>query len=176
VTVACAHCGKPVQQRAEAIRRALREGKPLYCDRACAGLARRRKVPITPEEAKAAKAEYDRQRRERLAAEIKAYKAEHHKRTYDPVKAAEVRKARMPQHVEYCRRPEYKVKKAEYDKRKRFEAYGPFADAAMLLDQIEQEISTRATRYEIYIANGRFTRSAQQRRRELWQTIRSNRT
>ena len=127
-------------------------------------------------ERKAAKSAYDAQRRIDLADRIKAEKAAWHKRTYDPVKAAEERKKTMARHVAYCRTPEYKAKKSEYDKRKKFEAYGAFADAARLLEEVEREISARATRYEIYIANGRYTRSAQQRRRELWQTIRSNRT
>lgn len=156
--------------------RAAKLGAPLYCGRACAGLARRRAVPLTDAEAKAAKKAYDAQRRIDLADRIKAEKAARHKRTYDPVKAAVERAKNMARHIEYCRSPEYKAWKSEYDRRRKFAAFGPFAEAAMLLADLEQEISTRATRYEIYIANGRFTRSAQQRRRELWQTIKSNRT
>ncbi len=167
----CAHCGLPVNQPQSAINRALRAGKPLYCNKTCAGIARRRAAPLTDAERRAAKSLYDAQRRTELADRIKAEKAAYFQRTYDPAKAAIERKATMPRHVEYCRRPEYRKKKAEYDRRKRFEAYGPFADAAMLLEDLETEISSRASRYEIYIANGRFTRSAQRRRRELWQLM-----
>lgn len=172
----CPQCQGEFAPKTSRANRAAKLGLPLYCGRACAGLARRRKVPLTEAERKAAKSTYDAQRRIDKAEEIKAYKAAHFKLTYDPVKAAEERKKTMARHVAYCRTPEYKAKKSEYDKRKKFEAYGAFADAARLLEEVEREISARATRYEIYIANGRYTRSAQQRRRELWQTIRSNRT
>ncbi len=172
----CAQCSLDFACSTGRANQAAKREAPLYCGRECAGLARRRAVPLTDAERKEAKRVYDAQRRIDKAAEIKAYKAAHFKATYDPAKAAIERAKKMPRHVEYCRRPEYKVKKAAYDQRRKYAEYGPFADAVMLLEQVEQEIRTRASRYEIYIANGRFTRSAQQRRRELWQTIKSNRT
>ncbi len=149
-------------------------GANLYCNKACAGLARRRKVQLTDAERKEAKRLYDIQYRADNLAEIKARKAAEFQRSYDPAKAAVKRKANMARHVAYCQRPEYKAWKSEYDRRKRFEVFGQFAEAAMILEDLEREISSRASRYEIYIANGRFTRSAQQRRRELWQSIKRN--
>jgi len=121
----------------------------------------------TEAERKEAKRLYDARRRVEKADEIRAMKREYFKRTYDPVKAAAERKAKMPQHVEYCRRPEYKVWKCDYDKRylarKKF---GEFAEAALLLQDIEREICEHSTRYEIYRTNGTLNK-AQTRRRLL---------
>jgi hypothetical protein len=166
----CPQCQCEFFPETSRLNRAAKIGAPLYCGKECAGLARRTEKPSEAER-KAAKATYDRERRERLVERIKEEKAAYYQRTRDPEKERVKRAANMHKHVEYCRSPEYKIKKAAYDRRKRFEAFGPFAEAAMLLEDLEREISSRATRYEIYIANGRFTRSAQQRWRELWQLI-----
>lgn len=168
----CTQCGGTFDRPTGAVNRAKAVGAPLYCGRFCAGWARQTVKP--PEaERKAAKAEYDRKRREQQGERLLAEKRAHYHATKDERKEqhAAYRKTRMPYHVAYCSTPEYKAKKAAYDKRKRYEAYGPFADAAKLLDELEKEIRARATRYEIYVANGRYTRSAQQRRRELWQLM-----
>lgn len=161
----CRYCGAVVQQRRGAINRAIRKGKPLYCDRECAGAARR--VPL--EQKKAAKRVYDAQRRVEKADEIRAKKAVYFQRTYDPAKARERRAKNMDRHVEYCRRPEYVAYKSEYDLRRHAKEYGEYAEAYLLLLDLEREIRSRATWYERNKANGYFTRSAKQRRRELWQ-------
>jgi hypothetical protein len=172
MNASCPQCATQFDASVSAINHAARINAPLYCGRACAGLARRK--PRTEIERKAAKRVYDAQRRINLADRIKAEKAAYFKRTYDHIVAAQKRKKRMPRHVEYCRAPEYKAKKAAYDQRKKFERFGLFAEAAQILAELDQEVKARATRYEIYVANERFTRSAQQRRRELWQQIRRN--
>jgi hypothetical protein len=163
----CKHCGAEVQQAQNQINRALREGRPLFCNRVCAGLSRRLVNPPTEAERKAAKAAYDARRREVLAERIKAEKRAHYQRTRDPIKEAAIRKARMHLHVEYCRRPEYKAWKAEYDQRHRArKQFGEFADAFLLLLDLDREIGERATNYEIRLANGTINK-AQQRRRAL---------
>lgn len=170
----CPQCQSEFFPIAGRANRAMAIGAPLYCGRACAGLARR--TPKLPEaEQKAAKSEYDKKRLAAKREEINAKKRDHYYANRGKIleKQTVYRAKHMDRHVEYCRSPEYKAWKREYDKARRFEAFGPFAGAAMVLDELEKEISTRATRYEIYIANGRFTRSAQQRRRELWQQIKS---
>ena len=96
------------------VNRAAKSSSPVYCGRVCAGLSRRKNK--SAEQLKAEKREYDARRRKILAEQIKAKKAEYFKRTYDPEKAAVKRKERMPKHVEYCRRPEYRKWKAEYDR------------------------------------------------------------
>ena len=61
---------------------------------------------------------YDAAYRKKNLAMLKAKKRAYFKRTYDPVKAAIGRKARMARHVAYCRRPEYREWKRAYDKRR----------------------------------------------------------
>jgi hypothetical protein len=127
-----------------------------------------KKLDLTDAERKEKKRLYDIEYRAKNLAAIKIKKAAAYALNPNREKEREYRKKNMHKHVEYCRSPEYKAYKAEYDRKKRFEEYGPFAEAAMVLESLEKEISTQASRYEIYIANGRFTRSAQRRRRELW--------
>jgi hypothetical protein len=162
----CMSCGATVRQSQGSINRAVREGKPLYCDRVCAGLARR----VSSSYKKRKKALYDTRRRTEKAAEISAQKRAYYQRTRDPEKERERRRANMERHVEYCRQPEYKADKAEYDRWHRAKEYGPYSDAYLLLLDLEREIRSRATSYERYKARGYYTRTAQQRRRELWLT------
>lgn len=167
VRCVCPQCKGSFDVETGRFNRAQKIGAPLYCGKACAGLARRRVDPPTEAERKAAKAEYDRQYRERNAEKRKQQKAEYFQRTYDPAKAAKERKARAHLHAEYCRRHEYKAWKSQYDRRYRADKeFGEFADVALLLQDIEAEIDERATRSEIYRANGT-TNKAQTRRRAL---------
>lgn len=160
----CGSCGATVRQPQGAINRAIRQGKPLYCDRACAGRARQ----VSQSHKKRRKAEYDARRRAEKATEISAQKRAYYQRTRDPERERERRRANMSRHVEYCRRPEYKAAKAEYDRERRAKDYGPYGDAYLLLVDLEREIRSRATWTERAKARGYFTRTAQQRRRELW--------
>jgi hypothetical protein len=165
----CGWCRQQVQQPTAKLNIALREQRPVYCNKDCAGMARR--SGKTEAEKKAEKREYDKAYRAANFERIKAEKAAWFQANYDPAKASVERKARMHLHVEYCRRPEYRAKKAEYDRKRRFQEFGPFADAAMVLDQLEKEIRARASWYEVAVAKGYFTRNAQKRRRELWQQL-----
>jgi hypothetical protein len=125
------------------------------------------KNPPTEAERKAAKAEYDRQYRRDNQEMLKAKKSDYFQRTYDPIAAAEVRAKRMPSHVEYCRRPEYRAWKQRYDKQYRANRlYGPFSEAYLTLMDLQDEIDTRASRTEIYRANGTLNKSLK-RKREL---------
>ena len=162
----CQHCGGVVKQRQSAINRAIREGKPLYCNRTCAGLAHR----VPPEQKKEQKRAYDAQRRIELADELRVKKAAYYQRTRNPSKERLHRLANRDRHAEYCRQPAYRAYKKDYDRQHRAEEYGEYAEAYLLLLDLEREIRSRATRYERYKARGYYTRAAQQRRRELWQT------
>ena len=87
------------------------------------------------------KAAYDREYRAKNRALLKAKKAAYFQRTYDPVKAAEERKKKMPQHIEYCRRPEYKAKKKLYDHNRMRGRYdGEWLEVALLLYELQKEI------------------------------------
>lgn len=170
----CPQCSAEFDRPTGEVNRAKSKGAPLYCGRACAGLARRNKNPPTPEERKAAKAEYDKLYREKNRESRRVKKAEYFKRTYDPAKAAIARKANMPKHVEYCRRPEYRAKKAEYDGKRNEMEYGDYAEVWRLLQDLEAEIRSRASSYEVRVQQGYYTRNAQKRRRELWQLMQKN--
>jgi hypothetical protein len=158
----CDHCGKVGGKSASEINRARNVGAKLFCDRRCAGLAKRRHKP------KAQKVEekriYDVAYRQKNIGRITVRKAEYHKRTYDPVKAAIERKKRAAFHVEYCRRPSYKLWKREYDRRRRDGEYGTFAEAFRLTVELNREIKERATNEQIRIANGTWSKPQHRRR------------
>lgn len=167
--ITCA-CGHPAMRPTGEINRALKRGWPLWCSRECAGLARRKER--SEAELKAAKAAYDRRRRTELAEQLRAAKREYHKRTYDPAKAAEERRRKMPRHVEYCRRPEYRAKKADYDKRRLAQQqFGDLWESQLLVLELETEILSRASRYEIDLQNGKLNK-ATRRKREYEQSVR----
>lgn len=163
----CAQCGIKAERCAGHVNRSRKIGAPLYCSMACAGLSRRLKNPPTLAEKKVAKAAYDAAYRVARSVELKAKKRAYFQATYDPVKAAVERNKTMPRHVEYCRRPEYRKVKSQYDRRYRaVKQFGPFAEAFLMLQDVENEVQHRATKYEIYSANDTLNK-AQSRRRAL---------
>ena len=160
----CAHCGKTADKPSGHVNRSRRDGMALYCDRVCSGLGRR-KPPKTEAQRKAEKRAYDAARRVELADRLKAEKREYHKRTYDPAKAAEARKRRMPSHVEYCRRPEYREWKRQYDRQYRAQKeYGDFAECFLLVMDIRAECLSQQSDYEMRHAKGRVAMTQQRRR------------
>jgi hypothetical protein len=150
--IICAWCSKSSLKETGAINRAKSASAPLYCDRECAGLGRRKGK--TKQQLVDEKSAYDAAYREKNRAMLKAKKAERFRATYDPEKARIERASRMPRHVEYCRRPEYKAWKKQYDLDYRAREYGPFSEAYKLLLQIETEIDERASWYEVAVAKG----------------------
>ncbi len=169
--VQCLQCGDDFHRPIGEINRAAKIGAPLYCNRACAGLARRNADKLTGEAARAHKAEYDRARREKLGAGLLAAKRDaYHARVAREGEALRAkqktyRDAHMARHVEYCRRPEYKAIKAVYDRRFRAEKnFGPFAEAFLVLQDVENEIASRASRQEIYAQNGIVNKSLKRKR------------
>jgi hypothetical protein len=148
----CAHCGKTADKPSGHVNRARENGMKLFCDRRCFGLDRR--TEKTKAQRIAEKAAYDAEYRAKNIEMLKAKKREHHKRTYDPVMAAVVRKKRMPLHVEYCRQPGYKAWKREYDRRYRAAEFGEFAEVYMLTIDLNREIKGRMTNEEIKWENG----------------------
>ena len=147
----CAHCGKKKDKPAGEVNRAKASGLPLFCNRKCFGLSRRQYKPKAHKVAE--KRAYDMEYRAENLTTIRAKKAAYFQRTYDPAKAAIERKKRMAFHVEYCRRPSYRLWKAEYDRRRRASFYGPFADAFQLTIDLNREIKRRSNNYEIRQAN-----------------------
>lgn len=146
--IVCRNCGKKPDKPNGAVMRAKKIGAPLYCNRKCAGLGRR--CGKSKAQRVAEKAAYDQIYREKNLARITAEKAVYFKRTYDPVAAAIERKKHMPRHIEYCRRPEYRAWKTEYDKQHRAKKnFGPFAEIALLTNDLNREIKERMTNAEI---------------------------
>ena len=148
----CAHCGATADRPVGHVNRARERGLNLYCSRKCSGLGRRNGKTVAQK--KAEKREYDKRYRASNLATIKAKKAAYFKRTYDPAKARVERERTMARHVEYCRRPEYKAWKSDYDRRRRDSDYGPFAEAARLAIDLNREIKQRSSNHEISKANG----------------------
>jgi phage host-nuclease inhibitor protein Gam len=169
VIIVCPHCKKKAQKPNGAVTRAAKVGMPIYCDRVCAGFARR--VEKTIAQKKEEKRLYDLQYRAARLETIKANKRAYFQRTYDPKKAAIERKERMPKHVEYCRRPEYRDYKAQYDRQLRAQVYGEFAEAFLLLGDLDREVNNRMTDYDIRVMNGTLNKRLQ-RKREYENTIR----
>ncbi len=166
--IICAHCGKGAHQATGAVNRARRKGAPLYCDRICAGLSRRK------HKTKAQKVEekrlYDAQYRAKNLARIKAEKKAYFRKTYDPDAARVERKKRAPFHAEYCRRPEYRRWKSDYDLKRRAKEFGEYAESYLILHDINKEVSSRMSKYDIYLANQTYGK-AQRRRREYGQLV-----
>ncbi len=145
--IRCAHCRKVAERQTSAVNRARKDGLPIFCDRRCAGLARRKHK--TKAQKVAEKRAYDMAYRRKNIERLKAEKAAYFQRTYDPKKAAVVRKARMHLHVAYCRQPRYRALKQAYDQKRRDNEYGPFAEAARLAIDLNREVKSRSSNYEI---------------------------
>jgi hypothetical protein len=159
----CAHCGKATDKPAGAVNRARAAGLRLFCGRKCAGLGRRKHK--TKAQRIEEKRLYDMEYRRQNRAMLKAKKHTYFVRTDDPDAARIKRKERAAFHVEYCRRPSYKLWKREYDQHYRAREYGPFADAYQLTIKLNREIKSRSNNYEIRQAN-KTANKAQKRARE----------
>lgn len=162
--IACAQCGSETDKPTGAVNRARSIDSALYCDRKCAGMARR--TGKTKAQKVAEKKAYDAKYRLRDPAALKARKAAYFQRTYDPAKAAKDRKKTMARHVEYCRQPAYKVKKRQYDRQYRAREYGGFAEAYLLAIDLNREIKQRASNYEIRRQNETGNKRQERRRAE----------
>lgn len=161
--ITCPHCGKTAEKEPNAVNRARREGNRIYCSRRCSSLGRRKHVPKAVK--RLLKKLYDAEYRTKNLAWIKAKKAAYFQRTYDPEKARIERKKRAAAHAEYCRQPEYRRWKSDYDRKRRDAAYGPFAEAARLCIDLSRATREVMTDEEIRQANDTFNKT-QRRRRE----------
>ncbi|MBO6755435.1 MAG: hypothetical protein JJ902_03860 [Roseibium sp.] len=169
VAATCAHCTAEFQIERGALNRAMRNSAPVYCGRECSGLGRRKWK--SPEQKKAEKAAYDVKCRRKNRELLKRKKAAYHQRTYDPEKAAIERKKRMPRHIEYCRRPEYRTWKREYDRQHRAKKfYGEFWECHLLAMDIRAHCLTVQSDYEMR-REKRTLNKTQQRKRDYERVI-----
>jgi hypothetical protein len=126
----------------------------------------RAKKNKTMDQKKAEKRIYDKEYRKKNKELLAQKKSDYHKRTYDPVVAAIHRKQNMHLHVLYCRRPEYRKKKAEYDRTHRAsKVYGEFWESFCLIEDIRREVYSRMTDIEVRKAKCKLN-AKQQRRRQ----------
>jgi|GEM_PF-1826425 len=163
VEIICPQCGVCAYKPSGAVNRARRAGAPVYCGRECAGLARRSGESL--DEKKARKAAYDKLYRAKNADRLRVEKAAYYQQTKNPEKERLARRKRAHLHAEYCRRPEYKKWKREYDRRHRAKKqYGDFADCFLLTQEIRQECLSQASDYEIRLSAGTLNKSNQRKR------------
>ena len=161
--VECANCGLVFDCLAGHFNRSKSRGARLFCSQKCSGIGRRKNR--SDAEKKTIKAAYDKEYRAKNAEMLKAKKAEYHRKTYDPERAAEERKRRAPYHAEYCRRPEYRDWKSEYDRKYRAgKQYGDWAECFLLTQDIRSECLSVQTDYEIRLAAGTLNKQLQRKR------------
>lgn len=163
----CNNCQGRFEKSAGSINRAKKVGLNIYCSKECSSLGRR--LNKSEEQKKLDKKQYDAAYRETNKDKIKIKKHEYFKKTYDSAKAAIERKKNMPRHVEYCRRPEYKAKKKNYDILYRAKInYGEFWESALIINEIEKHIDDREVRQENNLHN------KSQKRKRLWQQLQNS--
>jgi len=169
ISLVCEHCGKQFERRKAEHDYRIKKGitSRVMCSMKCSGQAR--KDNRTIEQKRADKAAYDREHRKKP--EVKAKHLERAKAFWKSDAGKAKRKARLPLHLEYCRRPEYKEKKKEYDQQYRAEKmYGSeFAEAYLTLLRLDQEIGERMSNHEIRLINDTYNKK-QRRRKDYERT------
>lgn len=164
--VICEYCGKWVNKAAGHVNRANKLNAPLYCNKECAGKARRHNK--SKEQLKVEKAAYDVKYRQKNL-EWKRFLAAFNF-TWDyqahPEKYRRWRKNRQQYQNEFCRQPEYKKWKKGYDQKYRCEKkYGEFGEAAQILIELEGMIDRDRARFDKGCHN------KNQQRKRLWKSL-----
>lgn len=138
----CPYCNIEFEKANNYVNKAKSINAPLYCSKACSGLARRKE--ITQEQFKANKAEYDKKRRADKAEEIKKQKKEYYKTPSGRATQKRNRNQQKENHLQYCRTPEYREWKRQYDELYNAKlAFGEFAEAALILENICNIVDNR---------------------------------
>lgn len=112
-------------------------------------------MPLTKEQ----KAAYDKQYRERNREKIKLKKQQAFQKDYkaNPEKYRLIRQKKMAAHIEYCRKPEYRLYKKAYDRKLRF---GEYDECQSIITQIEAIVKEHfLSPYERRKARGYYERS-----------------
>lgn len=151
----CDLCNKLFEIMTGHYNRSMKLRAGLFCSRACSHENRRRHVPI--EVKKEQKRLYDNEYRKKNKERLKKEKAEYFQRVYKEQyeKFKAIRKARMKDHIEYCRQPKYKAYKKKYDRKYRNKKiYGEYFEAAGVLTDLEILIRKTMPKYERYYSRG----------------------
>ena len=160
----CPYCGGDLHRYIGYINRAKKLGVPIYCSRVCSGLARR--VERTDEEKKKIKADYDRKRRKTIdrTEQIKSYNESPKGRAMQKRNSKKFKQS----HLEYCRNPQYREYKKEYDETYRAKkSYGEFWEASIVLKKIDELILPE--KQEAKIQKGTYNKS--QKRKRTWNLL-----
>lgn len=81
----------------------------------------------------------------------------------------------MPEHLEYCRSPEYRKWKSNYDKEYRAKKnYGEFAECFLLTQQVRSECLSQASDYQI--RQDKSTLGKAQQRKRNYGNLNSNKS
>jgi hypothetical protein len=161
----CDHCGKELEKPTGAVNRSRIDGKPIYCDKTCFGLANR--SGKTEAQKIEEKRLYDIDYRRRNPEERAIKRAASYQKNRNPEKERVARKKRAPQHAAYCRTPEYKAWKKEYDKKHLAKKkYGEYWESFLINQELQGEIYERMTAYEIALQNKTLNKSQERKRHE----------
>lgn len=162
--ICCAYCGNKSDKPIGAVKRAKKAGLNIYCGKICSGLGRRKNISV--KEKKWLKKQYDIKYRELNAERIKKSKSEYFKKDYknNPEKYRIIRKKKQQKHNEYCRQPEYKKWKSDYDKKYRAKKnFGDFWECFLIIKEIEKEYNQQEVRQINNLHN------KAQKRKKTWQ-------
>jgi len=167
----CAYCGNKFEIHTGHFNRANKVGLNVYCCKKHSTLGRRSSE--TKEEKKAVKMWYDMLLRVSMTEDDRMLHSLQNAVYFNidyannPEKYKEIRRIKMPKHVEYCRQPAYKKRKKKYDEQYRAKInYGSFWEAAVVLKELENVIDAREAKKE----NKLFNKSTSKRKR-LWQKM-----
>lgn len=148
--VKCAYCGKEFEiATGQYNYRVVKHGLNIYCSRKHFGMARRMYLPTVIK--KQEKAEYDKEYRVKNEKKLKKRQKAYFKKDYaaNPEKYRQQRKRRQKEHNEYCRRPEYKKWKQEYDKQYRAKKiYGQLWESAIALNELAKIVDNRQAKQQ----------------------------
>jgi len=165
IDIICEQCGQSFKKERAHVNRARKLGFRLFCDRNCAGLARR--VERSVEEKKEMKRLYDIEYRKDNQI-LKLKKAEYYKSPSGRAVQKRNRARRKDKHLEYIRTDAYKKWKHEYDQKYQAKKnFGEFWESKLILKQIEKEIEPEI--YKVKIERGTYNKS--QKRKRLWNSM-----
>lgn len=150
MVVKCHHCKKRVEiSIGQYNYRVKKHGLNVYCDRICSGKGRRHNR--SRQEEKAVKYFYDALIRLDDDGRLKKQRHEYFLKDYhdNPEKYRRARKKRQKEHNEYCRKPEYRKYKKEYDKKRVAKKnYGEFWEASIALRRLGDVVDNRQAKQD----------------------------
>jgi hypothetical protein len=177
----CNYCNKQFRVKENNIgqrKRSIRLGLPIYCSRKCAWIGRR--TNETEEEKKTYKKWYDLFIRVSMTDDERDLDTLQNMVYFqldyaqNPDKYREERQRRMPSHIEYCRQPEYRKYKKEYDEKHRAQKlFGAFWECAIILKNLDNEIDYRESKRQNKIYNKSTTKRKRSWQKQLKQNLKN---